>query len=66
MSVAAGVIGDLYLGTVLTAQYMATEHSAAAMLNCRHDLELVKANVPAVSFAPRRALAAEDIRDLYP
>ena len=65
MSIATGVVGDLYLTAVRTAQYMTTEFCTAAVLNGRHNLELVKADVPGVCGSPRSTLAAEDIRDLY-
>ncbi len=43
MPVAAGVIGDLDLRTVFTAQHVTTERVTAATLNGRHCLQLAEA-----------------------
>ncbi len=64
MSITAGVVGDLYLTTIRTAQYVTTEFGTTAVLNSRHNLELIKTDVPGVCFAPHGTMAAEDIRDL--
>src|SRR6266851_3675352 len=43
---------------------MAAESRRAAALDGRHDLQLAEAHVTGVGSAPRRSVAAEDIRDL--
>ena len=64
VTVATGVVGDLDLRTVLTAQHVTAEHSTAAALNRRHDLQLAKTDVSGMGLTPRRTLVAENIRDL--
>jgi hypothetical protein len=64
MSIPAGVVGDLYLATILTTKDMAAQFSTAAALNCGHDLELIETDVAGVRFAPCKTMIAEDIRDL--
>jgi hypothetical protein len=43
---------------------VAAELCRAAVLDSRHDLQLVEADVPGIGFAPRRPVVAEDIRNL--
>jgi hypothetical protein len=43
---------------------MAAERCRAAALDRRHHLELAEADMAGVGLAPRRAMAAEDIRNL--
>ena len=64
VAVAAGVVGDLDVGTVLAPRDMAAECCRAAALNCRHDLELAEAQVACLGSAPGRSMGTEDIRDL--
>ena len=64
MPVAAGVIGDDGVSAVLATLDMAAECCRAAMLNRRHHLQLVEADVSGVSRTPCRTVVAEDIRDL--
>src|ERR1043166_595306 len=64
MPVAAGVVGDQRVGAVFAARDMTAERRGAAALDCRHDLELTEAHMAGVGLPPRRAVAAEDIRDL--
>src|SRR5713226_7979700 len=66
MSVAARVIGDLRVGAVLVlaARDMAAERCRAAVLDRRHHLELAEADMAGIGLAPRRSMAAEDIRNL--
>ncbi len=66
MAVAAGVVGDLVVRAVAvgTAQHVAAERGAAALLDRRHDLELAEAEVTGLGLPPRRAVGAEDVRDL--
>jgi len=42
----------------------AAERCRAAALDCRHHLQLAKADMAGIGLAPCRALAAEDVRDL--
>jgi len=43
---------------------MAAEGCRAAALDCRHDLQLLKADMAGMGLTPCRAMAAEDIRNL--
>ena len=58
------IIGDDFVGAVLAARDMPAESRRAAALDRRHHLQLAKAHVAGVGFAPRRSMVAEDIRDL--
>src|SRR5215207_2755673 len=62
--IATGVVGNRRIGAVLAARDMAAEGCRAAVLDCRHHLELFEADMAGMSFAPCRTMAAEDIRDL--
>jgi hypothetical protein len=64
MAIAAGVVGDLVGPATLTAQYMATQRRAAALLDGRHDLELSEAQVRALPLAPSGPMNTEDVGDL--
>jgi hypothetical protein len=62
--VAAGIIGDVFMGAVLAARHMAAECRGAALLDGLHHLQLREADVPGVGGPPRRPVVAEDVRDL--
>jgi hypothetical protein len=62
--IAAGVVGDACVRTVLAALDVTTESCRAATLDRRHHLQLAKAHMTGVGCAPRRSVAAENIRDL--
>jgi len=64
MAIAAGVVGDQRVRAVLAARNMAAKGRRAAALDRRHDLELVEAHMAGVGLPPRRAVVAEDIRNL--
>src|ERR1700756_4380182 len=66
MPVAAGVVRDLGMAArrVLAARDMAAERRRATALDRTHDLQLLKAHVPLIGLSPRRAVIAEDVRDL--
>ena len=66
MPVAARVIGDLGMAArwVLAAPDMPAERRCAAALDRTHHLQLVEADMPAIGLAPRRAVIAENVRDL--
>src|ERR1700747_2461641 len=66
MPVAAGVVRDLGMATsrVLAACDMAAERRRATALDRTHDLQLLEAHMGAVGLSPRRAVIAEDVRDL--
>ena len=51
---------------VLAARDMAAERCRAAALDRRHHLELAEADMAGIGLAPRRSMAAEDIRNLQP
>jgi len=66
MPVAAGVVADLRVAAcyVLAACDMAAERGRAAALDGTHHLQLVEAHMRAVGLAPRRAVIAENVREL--
>ena len=64
VSIAAGVVGNGGIGTILAARDVAAQRRRAAALDGRHHLELAEADMAGVSSAPCRSMAAEDIRDL--
>src|SRR5260370_36244402 len=64
MPIAAAVVGNDSMGTVLAARDMAAERYRAAALDSRHHLHLVEADMAGIGAAPRRPVVAEDIRDL--
>ena len=51
---------------VLAARDMPAERCRAAVLDRRHHLELAEADMAGVGLAPRRSMAAENIRNLQP
>jgi hypothetical protein len=62
--VAAGVVGNRHMGAILAARDMAAEGCRAAVLDCRHHLQLLKADMAGMGSAPCRTMVAEDICDL--
>ncbi len=64
MPVAARVVGDVGVGTLLAAHDVAAERLGPAALDGRHHLELAEADVTGVGATPCRTEGAEDIRDL--
>ena len=62
----AGVVGDLGMAArrVLAARDMAAERRRATALDRTHHFQLLKAHMPLVGLTPRRAVIAEDVRDL--
>ena len=49
---------------LLAARDMTVERRRAAVLDRRHHLQLAEADMAGIGPAPRRAVAAEDVRDL--
>ncbi len=45
---------------------MPAERGRAALLDCRHDLELTQAHMPGVGLAPGGSMAMKDVCDLQP
>src|SRR5438552_8846086 len=66
MPVAAGVVGDLRIGAllVLATRDMTTERCRAAVLDRRHHLDLLEADMAGIGLTPSRSMVAENIRDL--
>ncbi len=64
MPVAAAVVGDDGMGTVLAARNMPAERRRAAALDRAHHLELGEAHMAAVGLTPGGAVVAKDVRDL--
>jgi hypothetical protein len=62
--VAAAVIGDALVPAVVAGLDMATERGGTAMLDRRHDLELVEAQLPGMGGPICGAGSTEDIGDL--
>ena len=62
--VAAGVVGDPPVPAVLAGLDMTAQRSGAAVLDRRHDLQLMQAQMPGTGGAVRRAGGTEDIGDL--
>ena len=62
--VAAGVVGDAFVRTVLAALDMSAERGGPTGLDRRHHLQLGEAHVTGVSLAPRRPMDAKDVGDL--
>src|ERR1700758_2066818 len=62
----ARVVRDLGMAArrVLAARDMAAERRRATALDRTHDLQLLEAHLGAVGLSPRRAVIAEDVRDL--
>src|SRR5215207_611022 len=49
--VATGVVGNRRIGAVLASRDMAAEGCRAAVLDCRHHLELIEADMAGMGFA---------------
>ena len=64
VAIAAGVVGDAHVRTILASLDMAAESRGTAALDGRHDLQLREAHLSGVGVAPGRAVAAKDIRQL--
>jgi hypothetical protein len=62
--VAAAVIGDPPVAAVGTGLHVAAERGGAAMLDRRHDLELMQAQMPGMGDAIGRPCGTEDVGDL--
>ena len=62
--VAAPVVGDRRVRTVLAARDVTAESQRTAALDGAHHLHLGKAHVATVGVTPSGAVVAEDIRDL--
>jgi hypothetical protein len=66
MAVATRVVGDAAVATILAALDMPAERGRAALLDCRHDLELSQAHMPGIGSAPSGSMAMKDVCDLQP
>src|SRR5215470_13883259 len=64
MAVATRVVGDPAVAAILAALDMAAECSRAALLDRRHDLELIQAHMPGIGTAPVGPVAMKDVCDL--
>ena len=64
VTVAAGVVSDVFVRAVLTAGHMAAERRGAAALDRAHHLHLIKADVACIGRPPGSTMGAEDIRNL--
>src|SRR5215472_1819573 len=76
MAVAARVVSDPAVAAILAALDMAPtgqarglkahERGRAALLDCRHHLQLTQAHVPGIGAAPIGSMAMKDVCDLQP
>ena len=64
MPIAAGVVGDLDMRALLTAQDMPAQRRRAAALDRRYHLELFEAYMAGIGTTPCRTMLAENIREL--
>ena len=64
VSVAAGIISDMDMATVLAGRDMATQRRRAAALDSGHNFQLAETDVSAIGLTPLGTVVAEDIRDL--
>ena len=64
VAIAAGVISNARVRTVLAALDMPAERRGAADLDSRHDAPLAKAQMSRVGSTPGGAVATEDVRHL--
>ena len=64
MPIAARVVRNTRMGAVLAALDMTAERDGTARLDRGHDAKLVGADVSDIGVAPRRTVAAEDLRHL--
>jgi hypothetical protein len=64
MPVAAAVVGNRRVGTVLATRDMPAESCRATALDRRHHLELAEAHMAGIGLTPRRPVTTEGIRDL--
>src|SRR5439155_24137510 len=62
--VAAAVVGDTQVPTVLASLDMSAQRGGAALLDRRHDLELGQAQMPCMGGTVSRACGTEDIGNL--
>src|SRR5436190_11811760 len=62
--IAAGVIGDDGVSTVLAARDVPAKGRGAAAFDRRHHLQLIEADVTGIGRTPRGPVLAEDIRHL--
>ena len=63
MTVATGVVGDLLVGALGTAQHMAAKRRAAAGLDRRHHLELGQAEMTLSGLTEACSLDPKDVSD---
>src|SRR5262249_61785352 len=66
MAIATRVVGDAAVAAIFAALDMATERGRAALLDCRHDLELSEAHMSGIGAAPVGSMAMKDVCDLQP
>jgi len=62
--VAARTTGDVLVRTVFAPRDVAAKRGGAALLDGRHHLQLLEADVPGIGGTPCRPVVAEDVRDL--
>ena len=66
MAIAARVVSDAAVATILAALDVPAERGRASLLDRRHDLELTQAHMPGIGSAPVGSMAMKDVCDLQP
>ena len=66
MAVAARVVSDAAVAAILATLDMSAERGRAALLDCRHHLELTQAHMPGIGSTPVGSMAMKDVCDLQP
>src|ERR1700751_497091 len=66
MAIAARVVGDAVVAPTPATFDMSAECRRAALLDRRHDLELIEAHMPGIGSAPGGPMAMKDVCDLQP
>ena len=66
MAIAARVVGDAAVAAIFAALDMPAERGRAALLDRRHDLELLQAHMSGIGPAPVGPMAMKDVCDLQP
>jgi hypothetical protein len=64
VTIATGIIGNVFMRAVSATRNMTAECGGAAALDCRHHHQLGQADVPLVGSTPVSTMGAEDIRNL--
>ena len=64
MTIAAGIVRDVFMGAVSALRHMPAKRRRTATLDCAHHFELGQADVSCVLRSPNSTMGAENIRNL--